>query len=137
MEERTLVIIKPDVVKKQCLGEVIKRFEDKGFHITGMKMIQLTKDEAEAFYHVHRGKNFFNVNVEFITSSVCLPMVIEGKNVINKVRDFIGVTDPSEACKGTIRCDFGGSLPQNAVHASDGIETSKFEVNFFFPEFAW
>ena len=135
--ERSLVIIKPNCREKNCIGEVFSRFEKEGFKIIGMKMMKLSKDEAENFYHVHRGKPFFNSLVAFMTSDVCVPMVIEGDNVIQKIRDFIGNTNPEEAPKGSIRADFGDNIERNAVHASDAAETSKFEVNFFFPEFAW
>ncbi len=135
--ERTLVIIKPNCIKKRCIGEIIARFEKKDFKIIGMKMIRLTKDEAENFYYVHRGKPFFKILVEFMTSDICIPIVLEGNNIISQVREFIGHTDPEKASKGSIRADYGDTVPENAVHASDGVETSKFEINFFFPKFAW
>ncbi len=135
--ERTLVIIKPNCIKKRCIGKIISRFEQNSLKIIGMKMMKLTKDEAENFYYVHRGKPFFDNLVGFMTSDICIPMLLEGDNIIEKVRELIGHTDPGKACKGSIRADYGDNIEKNAVHASDGAETSKFEVNFFFPEFAW
>jgi len=132
--ERTLVIIKPNCYRKKCIGEVISRFEKNDFRIIGMKMLKMTKYEAENFYYMHRGKPFFEPLVEFMTSDFCVPMVIEGENVIVKVREFIGNTDPAKAYKGSIRADFGDSVRENAVHASDSEESAKFELNFFFPE---
>ncbi len=135
--ERTLVIIKPDAVKDKHIGEIINRFEKQGFEIVAMKMLQMTEDEAENFYYIHRGKEFFEQLIKFMTSGPCVLMVIQGKNIIKKVRDFIGATDPKKAEKGTIRADFGSSITENAVHASDSLESAKFEVNFFFPEKAF
>jgi len=135
--ERSLVIIKPNCIEKRCTGEIITRFEKNNFEIIGMKMMKLTKDEAENFYHIHRGKPFFHSLIEFMTSDVCIPIVLEGDGVIKRLREFIGDTDPEKAAEGSIRTDYGDSIERNAVHASDGEETSKFEVNFFFPEFAW
>jgi len=135
--ERTLVIIKPDCINKKCIGEIIDRFEKQGFNITAMKMMHLTKDEAENFYYIHRGKPFFKPLVDFMTSGNCIPMVMEGTNIIQKIRDFIGNTDPEKAPKGSIRADYGKTTRENAIHASDNKETSRFEVNFFFPELAW
>jgi len=135
--ERTLVIIKPDAVKDKHIGEIINRFEKQGFEIIAMKMLQMTEDEAENFYYIHRGKEFFEQLIKFMTSGPCVLMVIQGKNIIKKVRDFIGATDPKKAEKGTIRADFGSSITENAVHASDSLESAKFEVNFFFPEKAF
>ncbi len=137
MIKRTLVIIKPDVVKKRCVGRILSRLENTGFKILGIKMIQLSKEEAESFYYVHRGKSFFKQLVDFMTSGKCIPMVLEGNYVITYVRGYVGDTDPAQAEKGTIRAEFGEEIGMNAIHASDGIETSKFEVNFFFPELAW
>lgn len=137
MIKRTLVIIKPNVIKMRAVGRVISRFEENGFEIIGTKMIKLTREEAESFYHMHRSKPFFQDLVEFMTSEKCIAMVVEGKLVITNVRNFIGATNPKEAKPGTIRAEFGESLSRNAVHASDSIEASKFEVNFFFPELAW
>lgn len=135
--ERTLVIIKPGSVLKKNTGDIISRFEKKGFNIIAIKMIQLSKDEAQSFYYCHRGKDFFKMLVEFMISGPCVPMVIEGKSVIQRIRDFIGATDPKKAEPGTIRADFGTEMPKNAVHASDSIESARFEVNFFFPDKAF
>ncbi len=135
--ERTLVIIKPDAVKDKHIGEIISRFEKAGFEIVSLKMLQMTKDEAENFYYVHRGKDFFDELIKFMISGPCVPMVLEGDDIIKRVRDFIGATEPKEAEPGTIRADFGTKTPENAIHASDSIESAKFEVNFFFPNMAF
>ncbi len=132
--ERTLVIIKPDAVKAKHIGEIITRFEKNDFKIIAMRMTRLTKDEAESFYYVHRGKPFFKTLIEFMTSDKIVPMVIEGEDIIRKVREFIGKTNPAEAREGCIRREFGTDITRNAVHASDSLENAKFEVNFFFPE---
>ncbi len=131
---RTLVIIKPDAVKAKHIGDIIKRFEDEGYTIVGLKMLQLTKDEAENFYNVHRGKPFFENLIKFMTSGNCVPMVLErDENIIQDVRNFIGATDSRKAEKGTIRADYGTDNSQNAVHASDSEESARVEINFFFP----
>ncbi len=135
--ERTLLIIKPNAVIEKHIGEIIKRIENEGFEIIGIKMLKLTLDEAENFYYIHRGKPFFHPFVHFMCSERSVFMVMEGNDVIRKLRDFIGDTDPMQAPKGSIRSDFGKSVRENAVHASDSVESSKFEVNFFFPELAW
>lgn len=137
MIKRTLVIIKPNAVKDKNVGKIINRIEETGFIILGIKMIQLSREEAESFYYVHRGKPFFKDLIDFMTSDKCITMVLEGNYVITNIRNFVGDTDPEKAKKGTIRYEFGDDLSKNAIHASDGIETSKFEVNFFFPEFSW
>ncbi len=132
--EKTLVIIKPDAVKSKHIGDIISRFEKEDFNILGIKMLKLTKDEAENFYYVHRGKDFFEGLVNFMTSDRCVPMVLEGENAIKKVREIIGATDSRKAAPGTIRAQFGTDNSKNAVHASDSEESARFEINFFFPE---
>ena len=134
--EKSLVIIKPNCIKKRCIGKIIDRFEKNKFKIIGLKMEKPTKDEMENFYYIHRGKPFFNNLVKFMISDYCVFMVIEGEGVIKKIRTFIGDTDPEKAKKHTIRADYADNSVENAIHASDGIESSKFEVNFFFPELA-
>ncbi len=132
--EKSLVIIKPNCIKKKCIGEIIDRFEKNKFKITGLKMEKLTRDEMENFYYLHRGKPFFNNLVKFMISDYCVFMVIEGEGVIKKIRKFIGETDPEKAEKHTIRAIYADSDVENAIHASDRIDSAKFEVNFFFPE---
>jgi len=132
MIERTLLNIKPDAVEKNLIGEIIQRVEKKGYRIVAIDKLRLTRQEAEAFYEVHRGKPFFNELVDFMSSGPCVPMVVEGENVIEGIRQLIGATDPSKAAKGTIRKDFAESITRNIVHASDGPETAKEEISFFF-----
>lgn len=135
--ERTLVIIKPDAVKNKHIGEIISRFEKNDFNIIGLKMLKLSREECENFYYIHYGKEFYERLINFMISGEIVCMVLEGENVINRVREFIGPTDPKLAKKGTIRGDFGSEMPANAVHASDSLESAKFEVNYFFPDKAF
>lgn len=123
MVEQTLIVLKPDSVKKNLVGEILRRFEEKGFVIKKLKMLMMDKNEAEKFYSVHREKPFFNELVSFITSGPIVAAVIEGSDAVNKVRAIIGATKPSEAAPGTVRRDFGISITQNAIHASDSIES--------------
>ena len=129
---RTLLNIKPDAVEKQIIGEIILRIEKKGFRIVAVDKVHLSRPEAEAFYAIHKGKPFFENLVEFMSSGPCVPMVVEGDHVIEGIRDLIGATDPAQAAQGTIRKDFAESITRNAVHASDGPETAKEEIAFFF-----
>jgi nucleoside-diphosphate kinase len=129
---RTLLNIKPDAVERNLIGEIIKRVEAKGYRIVAIDKLQLTRNEAEAFYAIHKGKPFFDELVAFISSGPCVPMVVEGENVIEGIRELIGATDPSKAVKGTVRSDFAESITKNSVHASDAPETAKEEISFFF-----
>ncbi|MDD5066601.1 MAG: nucleoside-diphosphate kinase [bacterium] len=119
------------------MGEIIQRLEKHGFRIIALKMLRLSRDEAENFYYTHRNTPYFSLLIDFMCSDQCVTMVLEGENVITEIREFIGVTDPAKAKPGSIRADFGKSVRENAVHASDGTEASRFEVNYFFPELAW
>ncbi len=130
--ERTLSIVKPDGVEKGLIGEVISRFEKEGLKIRALKMVWLTKEEAEGFYAVHRDKPFFSSLTDFMSSGPIVPMVIEGEDAIKKVRELMGATDPSNAEEGTIRRDFASSVERNIVHGSDAPETAAFEVSYFF-----
>jgi nucleoside-diphosphate kinase len=130
--ERTLSIVKPDGVSKNLIGEVIGRFEKKGLRITALKMVKLSKEEAEGFYAVHNGKPFFKSLTEFMSSGPCVPMVIEGNDAISKVREIMGATDPVKADKGTIRRDFASDIEKNIVHGSDSPESASFEIQYFF-----
>lgn len=132
--QKVLVLIKPNAVRNKQVGEIIKRLEEQSFSIISMKMLKLTRDEAENFYYIHRGQPYFKPLIDFMLSEKCIPIVLEGKNIIKEVRSFIGPTDPQEAKPGTIRADFGQSVRENAIHASDGEESARFEVNYFFPE---
>jgi nucleoside-diphosphate kinase len=131
--ERTLSIIKPDAVKKNVIGQILARFEAAGLRVVAARMMFLSRAEAEGFYAVHRGRPFFNDLVEFMTSGPVLVQVLEGDNAIAKNRELMGATDPKKAAKGTIRADFADSIDANAVHGSDGTDTAKTEIAYFFP----
>ncbi len=123
MAEQTLIILKPDSVQKNSVGEILRRFEEKGFVIKKLMMLTMNKNKAEQFYSVHSTKPFFNELVSFITSGPVVAAVIEGSDAVNKVRAIIGATRPNEAAPGTVRRDFGTSVTQNAIHASDSVES--------------
>jgi nucleoside-diphosphate kinase len=131
--ERTLSIVKPDAVKKNVIGQILARFEAAGLRIVAARMMFLSRAEAEGFYAVHRGRPFFNDLVEFMTSGPVLVQVLEGDNAIAKNRELMGATDPKKAAKGTIRADFADSIDANAVHGSDGADTARSEIAYFFP----
>lgn len=130
--ERTLSIIKPDGVARGLIGEVIKRFEAAGIRISAMKMLQLTKKEAEGFYAVHASKPFFNSLTDFMSSGPIVVMVLEGEGVIQKNRELMGATNYKEAKPGTIRADFATDIERNVVHGSDAPETAAKEIAYFF-----
>ena len=130
--ERALSIIKPDAVAKNVIGEIYSRFEQAGLKIVAAKMKHLTRDEAEAFYTVHRERPFFAALIEFMTSGPVMIQVLEGENAISRNRELMGATDPSEAAPGTIRADFAQSIDANAVHGSDAAETAEMEIACFF-----
>ncbi len=130
--QRTLSIVKPDGVKKGVVGEVIRRFEKEGIRIAAMKMLHLTKTQAEGFYAVHRERPFFASLTDFMSSGPIVVMVLEGNDVISRNRTIMGATDPAKADKGTIRADFAGSIEQNIVHGSDAPETAATEIHYFF-----
>jgi nucleoside-diphosphate kinase len=131
--ERTLSIIKPDAVRKNVIGQILARFEAAGLRVVAARMMSLSRAEAEGFYAVHRGRPFFNDLVEFMISGPVLVQVLEGDNAIAKNRELMGATDPKKAAKGTIRADFADSIDANAVHGSDGPETARTEIAYFFP----
>jgi len=130
--QRTLSIVKPDGVNKNLIGEVIRRFEKAGIRVITMKMVHLTKKQAEGFYAVHRQRPFFDSLTTFMCSGPIVPMVLEGNDAIKKVRDIMGATNPKDAAPGTIRKDFADSIESNIVHGSDGQDTAAFEINYFF-----
>ncbi len=132
--ERTLAILKPDCVRKNLIGEVIRRIQEAGFTIRALKMVRLTKAEAEGFYAVHRGRPFFESLTDFMSSGPCVPMVLEKENAVADYRTLIGATDPAEAAEGTIRRDFADNKGENIVHGSDSVENGRLEANYFFPE---
>jgi nucleoside-diphosphate kinase len=131
--ERTLSIIKPDAVAKNAIGRILSRFEAGGLRIVAARMMHLSRAEAQAFYAVHRERPFFKDLVEFMVSGPVLVQVLEGEDAIAKNRELMGATDPKKAAPGTIRADFAESIDANAVHGSDGPETARTEVAFFFP----
>jgi len=130
--ERTLAIIKPDGVSRGLCGEVIKRLESSGFKIAAMKMVHLTKKQAEGFYAVHKGKPFFKSLTDFMSSGPAVVMILEGKDVISRYRELMGATNYKEAAEGTIRKEFATDIEKNVVHGSDAHETAAFEMAYFF-----
>jgi nucleoside-diphosphate kinase len=132
--ERTLAILKPDCVRKELVGEVLRRIQDADFQIRAMKMLTMSKVEAEGFYAVHEDKPFFDDLTDFMSSGPCVPVVLEKENAIEDFRDLIGATDPDEAADGTIRSDFADGIEQNIVHGSDSPANGKKEAAYFFPE---
>ncbi len=132
--ERTLSIIKPDAVGCNEIGAIVSKFEEAGLVIVAMKMLHLSQEQAEQFYDIHKDKPFFGEVVEFMTSGPVVVQVLEGENAIQKNREVMGATNPDQAEKGTIREEFGKSIGENAVHGSDGSDTAKREISFFFKE---
>ena len=130
--ERTLSIIKPDAVKKNVIGEILSRFEKAGLKIVAAKMKQLTKEEAEGFYAVHKERGFFNDLVAFMISGPVMIQALEGEGAVLKNRDLMGATNPKDAAPGTIRADFADSIDANAVHGSDSLENAAIEIKYFF-----
>lgn len=131
--ERTLSIVKPDAVAKNVVGEIYSRFEKNGLKVVAAKMKQLSKQEAEGFYAVHRERPFFNALVNFMISGPVMVQVLEGDNAVLKNRELMGATNPKEAAAGTIRADFADSIDANAVHGSDSLENAAIEIAYFFP----
>jgi len=130
--ERTLSIIKPDAVAKNVLGEIYSRFEKGGLCVVGAKMLQLSREQAEGFYAVHRERPFFNDLVEFMISGPVMVQVLEGENAVARNRELMGATNPADAAVGTIRADFAQTVEENAVHGSDAVETAAVEIEYFF-----
>lgn len=130
--ERTLSIIKPDAVKKNAIGRIVARFEAAGLRVVAARMMHLSRAEAEGFYAVHRERPFFRDLVEFMTSGPVLVQVLEGDEAISRNRELMGATDPKKAAKGSIRADFADSIDANAVHGSDGADTARGEIAYFF-----
>lgn len=130
--ERTFSIIKPDAVAKNIIGEIYSRFEKGGLRIIAAKMLQLTREQAQGFYAVHRERPFYNDLVDFMTSGPVMVQVLEGENAVMKNRELMGATNPQDAEPGTIRADFASTVDENAVHGSDAPETAAQEIEFFF-----
>jgi len=132
--ERTFSIIKPDAVAKNVIGEIYSRFEKNGLRIVAAKMVHLTQAQAEGFYAVHKERPFFKDLVSFMISGPVIMQVLEGEDAIAKNREIMGATNPKDAAPGTIRADFASSIDENAVHGSDGPDTAKEEIAFFFSD---
>jgi nucleoside-diphosphate kinase len=130
--ERTFSIIKPDAVAKNIIGKIYSRFEKAGLKIIASKMLHMSKAQAEGFYAVHKDRPFFNDLVAFMTSGPVMVQALEGENAIALNREIMGATNPAEAAEGTIRRDFAVSIDENAVHGSDGPDTAKAEIAYFF-----
>ena len=131
--ERTLSIVKPDAVAKNVIGQIYSRFENAGLMIIAARMAHLSVREAEGFYAVHRERPFYRDLVNFMVSGPVMVQVLEGEGAIAKNRDLMGATDPKKAGRGTIRADFATSIEANAVHGSDGADTARSEIAYFFP----
>ena len=130
--QRTFTILKPDSVKAGHSGQIIDRLIKEGFRIRAMKLVHLTRAQAEGFYHVHKERPFFGSLVEFMSEGPILPMVLEADNAIEKLRKVMGATDPAKAEAGTIRKQFATNIERNAIHGSDGPDTAAFEIAYFF-----
>ena len=131
--ERTLSIVKPDATRRNLTGAIVDRFEKAGLRVVAQRRMRLSKEQAEAFYAVHKARPFFNDLVSFMISGPVMIQALEGENAIAKNRELMGATDPKKAEKGTIRADFADSIDANAVHGSDAAETAAVEIAFFFP----
>ena len=134
MQERTLSIVKPDAVKKNAIGDILRRFENAGLKIVAAKLISLSKVEAQGFYAVHQERPFFDSLTTFMSSGPVLVSVLEGEDAIQTNRRLMGATDPAKADAGTIRKDWATDVEKNAGHGSDGPDTAKWEISYFFSE---
>lgn len=134
MKERTLSIVKPDAVKKNAIGDILRRFENAGLKVVAAKMLSLTKAQAQGFYAVHKDRPFFDSLTTFMSSGPILVSVLEGENAIQTNRRIMGATDPAKADAGTIRRDHASDVEKNAVHGSDGPDTARWEIAYFFSE---
>ena len=130
--EQTLSIIKPDAVARDLIGAIYSRFEQAGMRIVAARMLHLTRDRAEDFYAVHRGRSFFDELVDFMISGPVMVQILEGEDAVARNRDVMGATNPAQAAPGTVRADFASEITENAVHGSDSPETAAAEIAFFF-----
>jgi len=137
MVERTLAIIKPDAVGRHLVGAIIQRYEKAGLIPIGMKLMRLTKAQAEGFYYVHKQRPFFDSLCSFISSGPIVVLALEGEHAIQRHRDLMGVTDPAKAADGTIRKAYGTHIEHNAVHGSDSPKSAQFELGYFFSALEW
>jgi nucleoside-diphosphate kinase len=134
--EKTFAIVKPDAVEKNHIGGIIALIESNGLQVRALRMMHMTRPIAEGFYYVHKSRPFFGELVDFMTRGPCVVMVLEGENAIAKWRELMGATDPAKAADGTVRKLFGANVGENATHGSDGPETAKFEIGWFFSGYA-
>ncbi|MEL0586865.1 MAG: nucleoside-diphosphate kinase [Candidatus Thiodiazotropha sp. (ex. Lucinoma kazani)] len=132
--EQTFSIIKPDAVAKNLIGQIYSRFEGAGLKILASRMLHLSREQAGEFYAVHKERPFYSDLIDFMTSGPVMVQVLEGEGAISRNREIMGATNPQEAAPGTIRADFAETVDENAVHGSDGPDTAKVEISFFFPE---
>ncbi len=130
--QRTFSIVKPDAVEKGATGEIIRTLQENGFRIIGMKMLHITKHQAEGFYAVHAGKPFFGSLTDFMSSGPIVVMALEKHNAIADLRDLMGATNPANAAEGTIRKKWATNIERNAIHGSDADDTARFELSYFF-----
>jgi nucleoside-diphosphate kinase len=132
--EHTLFIVKPDAVRRDLVGRILGRVEGGGLKLVALRMTRLSKARACDFYHVHKGKDFYDRLTTYMSSGRCVVAVAEGEDAINRLRTICGITDPSKAAEGTIRLDFGLDITMNSVHASDSPASAEEEIRFFFPD---
>lgn len=130
--ERTFAIIKPDAVRKRVAGRILARIEEAGLVVRALRMIRLSKREAEGFYYVHKERPFFGGLTDFMSSGPCIVMCLEAPDAIRQWRELMGATDPAKASEGTLRKEFGASIDNNATHGSDAPDTAAFELGYFF-----
>ena len=130
--QRTLTIVKPDAVAKNAVGDIIEQFEKNGFRILAMKMLEISKYQAEQFYAVHASRPFYNSLTDFMSSGPIVALALEKENAIADLRKLMGATNPADAAEGTIRKQFASSIEENAIHGSDGEDTAAFEIGYFF-----
>ena len=131
--QATLAIVKPDATRRNMVGQIIRRAEDQDLALAGIKLLRLTKRQAEGFYHVHRTNPFFDALTNFMSEGPIVVMVLRGENAIQRWRDIMGATNPAEAEAGTIRALFGENIERNSTHGSDSTESARFEIGYFFP----
>jgi nucleoside-diphosphate kinase len=133
--EHTLAIIKPDAVGRGLIGKILARVEEQGFRVRALRMVQLSKQTAQAFYQVHAGRPFYESLTTYMSSGPIVPMLLERENAVQSLRDLMGATDPQQAAPGTIRRDYGENIERNAIHGSDAAATAAVEIAFFFSQF--
>ena len=137
MIEQTLAIIKPDAVSRGLIGKILARVEEQGFRVRALRMVQLSKQTAQAFYQVHAERPFYESLTMYMSSGPVVPMLLERENAIQSLRDLMGATNPQQAAPGTIRRDYGENIERNAIHGSDAAATASVEIAFFFSHFEW